>query len=231
MIQYDIENIFNHINWSFTITETGVLGILLLWLWLIWPTKDVVLLSQNKGLQRRFLLALFAVNVLWLFNINLYEQLHVHFLALVILMQMFGWRLASIGVLLPIVFFALFVQKQLGWFAPYAFFSAVLPLFISFVVYSYCFHLLPRNVFVYIFCAGFVNAAIVMTCHLLLWALWLWLTSTYLWTELMERFIHLLPLLVFPEALLNGMAITLLVVYRPGWLYDFRDHQYWTKNR
>ena len=40
----------------------------------------------------------------------------------------------------------------------------------------------------------------------------------------------LIPLLAFPEALLNGMAVTLLVVYQPQWLFDYSDREYlWRK--
>ncbi|MCL2915632.1 hypothetical protein L2725_17915 [Shewanella corallii] len=218
----------SEIDWQWTTTDLAALLMLVLWWWLIWPSKDMAVLLENRSLQRRLLWTLMVINLLWMLNASIYSQLHVHFLGLVVLMQMFGWRLASIGVIFPVALFSLLVQGQVGWIAPYALFGAVLPLFISFLVYSRCFHLLPRNIFVYIFCAGFFNAALVLIGHMLFWAVWLWLTTDYLWAELVDRYLNLIPLLAFPEALLNGMAITLMVVYKPEWLYDFRDNQYWS---
>ena len=216
------------IDWYFTPADLAALLVLVVWLWLIWPRRDMAELAANRSLQRRLLWGLMAVNLLWMLNGNIYSQLHVHFLGLVVLMQMFGWRVASLAVIFPVALFSLLVQGQAGWIAPYALFGAVLPLFVSFLVYSRCFHLLPRNVFVYIFCSGFLNAGLVLICHMLFWGSWLWFTTDYQWTELSDKYFNLIPLLAFPEALLNGMAITLLVVYRPEWLYDFRDNQYWS---
>ncbi len=230
-IWVELTKIVSGIDWQWTTTGLAALLMLVLWWWLIWPSKDMAMLLENRPLQRRLLWTLMGINLLWMLNASIYSQLHVHFLGLVVLMQMFGWRLASIGVIFPVALFSLLVQRQVGWIAPYALFGAVLPLFISFLVYSRCFHLLPRNIFVYIFCAGFFNAALVLIGHMLFWAAWLWLTTDYLWAELVDRYLNLIPLLAFPEALLNGMAITLMVVYKPEWLYDFRDNQYWsTKN-
>lgn len=216
------------ITWHFTPAELTALLVLMMWFWLIWPKRDMVMLLGDKSLQLRLALTLMAVNLLWMLNASIYDQMHIHFLGLVVLMQMFGWRIASISVLFPVTLFSLMIQGQAGWIAPYALFGAVLPLFISFVIYSRCFHLLPRNIFIYIFCAGFINAALVLIGHMGLWGIWLWLTSDYSWQELVDRYFNLIPLLAFPEALLNGMAITLLVVYRPRWLYDFKDNQYWS---
>ncbi len=42
----------------------------------------------------------------------------------------------------------------------------------------------------------------------------------------------MLALLIwFPEGLLNGMAITLMTVYRPQWLRTFYDNEYLSPER
>jgi uncharacterized membrane protein len=35
-----------------------------------------------------------------------------------------------------------------------------------------------------------------------------------------------LPMLVFPEGLMNGMAIAIAVIYRPQWVWSFDDSLY-----
>ena len=47
------------------------------------------------------------------------------------------------------------------------------------------------------------------------------LTPKQIW----ENYLMITPLVMFPEALLNGMAVTLMVVYRPN-LVTFNDKQY-----
>ena len=39
-------------------------------------------------------------------------------------------------------------------------------------------------------------------------------------------FILLLPLMMFPEAFVNGALMTIRVAYRPQWVASFRDQHY-----
>ena len=41
-----------------------------------------------------------------------------------------------------------------------------------------------------------------------------------------REYLPFVPLTSLPEALLNGMAMTLLVVYRPQWVSTFDDERY-----
>ena len=51
-------------------------------------------------------------------------------------------------------------------------------------------------------------------------------SGQYGWQMVQNDYLSILPLLLFPEALLNGMAITLLVVFRPQWVCTFYDRDY-----
>ena len=53
------------------------------------------------------------------------------------------------------------------------------------------------------------------------------LSSGYLsWDNIWQNYLVITPLVMFPEALLNGMAVTLMVVYKPEWLKTFSDPVY-----
>ncbi|WP_367278175.1 hypothetical protein [uncultured Photobacterium sp.] len=65
-----------------------------------------------------------------------------------------------------------------------------------------------------------------MVVHLLLISGWMYVSGLYLWGYIVDNYLALLPLLLFPEALLNGMAMTLLVVYKPEWVRTFADRDY-----
>lgn len=216
----------NELDWHYGSEQLIFMGLLLLWLWLIWPSDEFKALLTDKAKQTQILLASVALNALWLLNASVTQGIHVHFLGLVTLMLMYGWRMASVISILPVLFFTAFVIKSPFDFAIYGLLGINLPLFLCFMVYSQIFKYLPHHLFVYIFGGAFINAFLSIVFHILLWAAWLWLSTDYDWAFLRDNYLLVIPLLGFPEALLNGMAITLLVVYRPQWLYDYSDSTY-----
>ncbi|WP_394391616.1 energy-coupling factor ABC transporter permease [Shewanella woodyi] len=216
----------SELDWHYGPEQLILMGLLLLWLWLIWPSDEFKALLTDKAKQTQILLASVALNALWLLNANVTQGIHVHFLGLVTLMLMYGWRMASVISILPVLFFTTFVIKSPFDFAIYGLLGINLPLFLCFMVYSQIFKYLPHHLFVYIFGGAFINAFLSILFHILLWAAWLWLSTDYDWAFLRDNYLLIIPLLGFPEALLNGMAITLLVVYRPHWLYDYSDSTY-----
>lgn len=206
------------------------LGLLGLWLYAIWPTRELRQLLNHQGLQWRLFIVLLLNNSLWMVNASIHPSLHLHFLGLVTCMLMLGWRLATLALLLPSAFFSVFVLKQPAEFAPLSLFAMAIPMFLCFLCYSRSYHALPKHIFVFIFVGAFINGGLSTVFHQLSWATWLWYTAGYSWDGLVDNYLILIPLLAFPEALLNGMAVTLLVVYRPQWLFDYSDRNYlWFK--
>ncbi|QSX39071.1 hypothetical protein [Shewanella sedimentimangrovi] len=200
------------------------------WLWLIWPTAELRVWLGDRAAQRRTLVALLAVTALWLMHASVQPAMQLHFLALVTLMLMLGWRLATVLLLLPASFYCLLVLKSPAELGALVLLGFWWPLFIAFVFYNRCFHILPKHLFVFIFCGAFINAGLSQLSHELLWGLWLWWGRDYQPGVIWDNYWQLAPLLAFPEALLNGMAVTLLVVYKPEWLADYSDRVYlWKK--
>lgn len=218
------------IEWTLNPVQLMALLLLGLWVYAIWPKEELQQVIKNKGLQWRLLLVLVVINSLWMLNASIQIGLHLHFLGLVTCLLMFGWRLATVALLLPSAFFSVFVLKQPGEFGAFSLFSTAIPLFLSFMFYSRSYHLFPKHIFVFIFVGAFINAGLSTVFHQLSWAAWLWLAADYDWGVLVDNYLMLIPLLAFPEALLNGMAVTLLVVYQPQWLFDYSDREYlWRK--
>jgi len=46
------------------------------------------------------------------------------------------------------------------------------------------------------------------------------------WDSVLNNYLKIIPLVVFPEALFNGMIMTLLIIYKPDWVYTFHDKFY-----
>ncbi|MCE9776636.1 energy-coupling factor ABC transporter permease [Shewanella algae] len=225
MFEY-LQHLFDKVQWQPGLTDTLYLVLLVGWFAWIWPKRDWQQLLADKSLQWRALLSTLAINGLWLLNASVTEGIHAHFLALVTLMLMFGWRLASVLMLLPVSFFCLFVYHQPWMLGPMMLFAVCLPLLLALTVHSLSYHKLPKHLFVFIFVAGFLNAGLSVVSHILAWSTYLWVSTDYSVAYLVDNYLLLIPLLGFPEALLNGMAVTLLVVYRPEWLYDYSDRVY-----
>lgn len=88
------------------------------------------------------------------------------------------------------------------------------------------YHYLPRNIFVFIFVAGFFNGALTGSAHLLVSGLYYWFTGNHDWTTIVDNYLVFIPLLAFPEGLLNGMSLTMFTVFKPEWLRVFSDRDY-----
>ncbi|MCV5359865.1 hypothetical protein OFM87_29340, partial [Escherichia coli] len=73
---------------------------------------------------------------------------------------------------------------------------------------------LPRHLFVYIFVAAFLGGAITISVKVAASALLMGLSDSYPWHTITADYLSIWPLLLFPEALLNGMAMTVLAIYR-----------------
>ncbi|WP_432464183.1 MULTISPECIES: hypothetical protein [unclassified Agarivorans] len=220
---------FVQIDWSCNQGQLFAILLLALWLWAIWPAKAIEALLKDGNKQTKLLLVLTAMNGLWLLDGSVTEGIHVHFLGLVTLMLMYGWRMATVMAMLPTMFFATLMLKQPFDFAIYGLLAVALPTFLCFAVYSQVFKYLPHHLFVYIFCGAFLNAFLSIIFHILAWSVWLWLSKDYSWDFLNQNYLLIIPLLGFPEALLNGMAVTLMVVYCPHWLYDYSDNTYFER--
>jgi uncharacterized membrane protein len=81
-------------------------------------------------------------------------------------------------------------------------------------------------VFVYIFVDAFVTAGLAMIlCGLFAVAL-LAASDVYPMHYLGHEYLPYFILMGWSEAMLTGMAVTLMVVYRPQWLATFSDQQY-----
>ena len=83
---------------------------------------------------------------------------------------------------------------------------------------------LPAHFFVFVFVNAFLAAALGLVASGLASGALL-IAGPY---DLEQVSPHLtaLALMLFPEALMNGMAITLMISYRPHWVVTFEDDRY-----
>lgn len=181
---------------------------------------------SEKDYQHLILASVVLLFLLWSLRAGISEGLQVHFLAVTVLALSHGWQIAGLIGSVPIIFLA--VVGLLNWqdAGLYALTGVIFPVMFSFAVFLFSYRFMIRHLFVYIFVAAFLNGALTMIVHLLLTSGWMYFGSHYSWSHIVDNYLVLLPLLLFPEALINGMAITLLVVYKPEWVRTFADRDY-----
>ena len=187
---------------------------------------DFTHFARNKQQQHLIFGTAACLFVLWLFKAGIFEGLDVHFLSLSVLTLMLGFRNTIIA-----SFIALLGANVTGYgtwenFGVNGLLGTILPIGTTYLFYMLSFHRIPRQLFVYIFVCAFFPAALSIALKTLSLGAFYYIEGTYTWDIVFDNYILLIPLLVFPEALLNGMAITLLVIYQPTWVYTFHDKFY-----
>jgi len=181
---------------------------------------------QKKSLLHPWLWSIFLLCIAWFMRAGLESGINMHLSGAMIMALMFGWRLGLLGMSLVNVsacFFnnALFINLGVAILL-----NALLPVTLSYLIYLTLEARLPRHFFVYIYGSAFFGTWIMSITTGLAIALCLALFDAVEWRLLAEQFLPYYFLLGFSEAFLTAGLITLFVVYRPGWVYSFRDKRY-----
>ncbi|MGA1562246.1 MAG: energy-coupling factor ABC transporter permease [Gammaproteobacteria bacterium] len=181
---------------------------------------------QLQGMTHVWLAISVALMVLWYLRAGIHDGLDLHLLGLTFMTLLFGWRFALLG-----GFFALAGVTYAGagsWetLALNAWGQVVMPVLVSYWTYYLVDRHLPRHFFVYVFLNGFVGGMLAITTAGLVAFGLASTTDAFSALQLENDFLLFLPMLIFPEGLMNGMAIAIAVIYRPQWVWSFDDSLY-----
>ncbi|MDO6567523.1 energy-coupling factor ABC transporter permease [Alteromonas sp. 1_MG-2023] len=204
------------------------LGLTLCCLTLVGVIKQisVVGLMGDKHQQHLLFGSAAALFAFWIFKVGIFEGLDVHFVGLSVVTLMLGFRYAILAGTLALLGATAAGFAQWHTLGVNGVLGVMLPVAVTYLVYLVAFHKLPRQLFVYIFVCAFFPGALTIALKTGALAGYYFMEGAYTWDVIYDNFVLLIPLLVFPEALLNGMAITLLVIYQPTWVYTFHDKFY-----
>ena len=191
--------------------------------------KPVIGQLKQKKIQHLVFGVAAALSILWWFRAGIYQGLDVHFLWLTAATLTLGWRWALVSSALASLVMVLMGHLEINEFGSYALLNCVLPIGFSYFAYMFAYHKLPRHFIVYIFFCSFFIGACCIALKMFANALYFQYMDLYGWQLLVDNYLVLVPLLLFPEGLLNGMTMTLLVIYKPGWVKTFFDNQYLDK--
>lgn len=177
-------------------------------------------------LQHLWLASCVTLMLIWSVKAGIRPGLNFHLLGATLLTLMFGPRLAISA--LAVVLIGVTLSGASGWasLGLNLLVMAALPVLFSYAIYSQAHHKLPNHVFVYIFLNAFFAAGLAMCLSGLAATIVLAVGSAYRLDYLGSNYLSYFILMGWSEALLTGMATTMMVAFRPEWLVTFSDRRY-----
>ena len=209
-------------------TSWQIAGALLALLFMlsVYPREWLPKLRNEPGYQHFVFASVVALSLLWSVQAGIKDDLNLHFLLITTLVLCHGWRIAIWICLLPTLLLISFGKLPWQDSGLFLLSTVILPALFSYLLFLASYRYLTRHLFVYIFVAGFIAAALTIVLQIGLTSLWIGLEGRYSWRVIADNYTLLSLLIWFPEALLNGSAITLMAIYRPHWLRTFYDREY-----
>ncbi|MBB2495427.1 energy-coupling factor ABC transporter permease [Aquipseudomonas ullengensis] len=194
-------------------------------LWAAWRAPWVELFSDQRRQHLLFgtMLGLF---LLWLVRRDFASGLSFHFIGMTAVTLLLDWPLAVLGGLAAQLGLLLVGRQDLAALGVNGVLLVLIPVAVTEFFAQWVERRQPRNLFVYIFCCGFFPAGLAAMLCLLTGLGVLWFDGLYVMPPWLEDFIGYLWLVMFPEAFINGMLVTGLVVFYPDWLETFNRTRY-----
>ncbi len=172
-----------------------------------------------------FLGATVTILALWLIRAGIKPGLNFHLLGATALTLMFRPSHALLSL-------ALVTAAVTLWDGEYKAYPAnllimgVVPVLVSWSIYRVVDRRLPNHLFVYIFLNAFFGAALAAAAVGLASTGLAAALGAYRPDYLLREYLPYYLLMAWSEALLTGMVVTLLVVYKPEWVATFDDRRY-----
>ncbi len=167
-----------------------------------------------------------ALMLLWSLRTQVTSGLSFHLLGVTAMTLMFGWSLTVLG---TAVVLGATILAGVGDAAGYplsALTTAVVPATLTQVLLVLARSVLPRHFFIFVFVNAFFTAGLGALTAGCLAVVLLAGAAVHPFADLERDLMPFFPLMFFPEAVLNGWIITLMVALRPGWVWSFRDEEY-----
>jgi uncharacterized membrane protein len=183
-------------------------------------------LISDKKCQHLVFGSAACVFILWMFRTGIYDGLNVHFLWLSALSLLLGFRWAIFSATLALLGVTIFGKESIDMLGVNFLLGVLAPIGLTYGIYSLTFHKLPRHIFIYIFLCAFIPGALTIVLKMLALSGYFYLDGIYSWHIIKDNYLVLSTLMLFPEAMFNGMTITLLIIYKPEWVYTFYDKLY-----
>lgn len=208
--------------------QTMMLGWLLyvpVLVWAVWRASWIELFTDSRR-QHVLFATVFALFLLWLVRRDFDTGVSYHFIGMTAVTLLLDWPLAMVGGFAAQLGLLALGRQDLAALGINGLLFIALPVVITEACAVLVERAQPKSPFVYIFCSGFLAAALASLLCLLLALAVLWYDGIFEMPIFLEDFIGYLWLIIFPEAFINGMIISALVVFSPQWLETFNRTRY-----
>lgn len=163
--------------------------------------------------------------LVWHFGGGITAGMEFHLLLMTTVTLMFGLPFAIICASVAQLGLLLEGRTDVLGFADNVLINGVLPAAVTYGVYWLAYIWFPRHFFIYIYVTAFIGGALSMLSNRLMGLSILLLSDTYQLHALGDEPLFIIVML-FPEAFVNGLLMTIFVVYRPQWVSSFSDEKY-----
>jgi uncharacterized membrane protein len=182
----------------------------------------------REGTRVQHLLAGAAVGlmVLWAMRTGVVPGLEFHLLGMTTVTLMLGWSFAVLAGSIALVGVTVAGLSSWSGLPVNALLDVLVPATVTQSLLVLARSALPKHFFVYVFLNAFVagGVAVLAAGYLAVWVL-VGAEAIRL-DDLRQGFLPFLPLMLFPEAFVNGFLVSVMVGLRPEWVYSFRDEEY-----
>jgi uncharacterized membrane protein len=193
--------------------------------WAVWQSSWVELFADSRR-QHLLFGTVFALFLLWLVRRDFETGVSYHFIGMTAVTLLLDWPLAILGGLVAQAGLLMLGRQDLMALGVNGLLFIGLPVLITEACAILVERAQPKSPFVYIFCSGFLAAALAALLCLSLALGLLWFDGVFEMPIFLEDFIGYLWLIIFPEAFINGMVVSALVVFCPEWLETFNRTRY-----
>ena len=164
--------------------------------------------------------------IMWTMRTEVYIGVDFHLIFVTTLTLMFGWSLAILAGVLVVLGVSVAGIASWSGFPLNVLTTVIVP--ISFTQLSLLLirHWFPRHFFVFIYLNAFLTGGLSLMLSSFFASFLLALATPVAFSVLWDTYLTYFPLMFFPEAVMNGWLVTLLVGYRPHWISSFRDVDY-----
>jgi uncharacterized membrane protein len=166
-----------------------------------------------------------CIMVLWTIRVEISPGLTYHLLGVTALLLMFGWQLSLLAVTVVVAGSALYGNGDWSSAALNVLILGAVPIAVTHYLLLWSRARLPANPFVFFFINAFFGAAISLLTVAAVTGLILVWSENYGLEEFSAYLVYL-PLFCFPEAIINGMVITAVSVFRPRWVLGYEEERY-----
>ena len=186
----------------------------------------LAVLRAEPRLQHMLYAAAVILMLTWSFRAGLSAGLSIHFLGITTLALVFGWDLALLAGSAALVLLSL-IRVEPWQMLPVNLLTKVLiPASVCMLILRQAEQRLPLNFFIYLFVVAFIGGGVTVASSGLSLALLFGLAEVHDWGKIYLEYIRYLPLIMFPEGLINGIIMTGLMVFHPDWIRTFDARRY-----